>query len=269
MEDYEENSFQNSRYYVKKGEPIIVEGKPIVIPDVESYELSSTPTSGATFDPSSIVSAIDKITTFEFDFISFIEEYKEKIPRIPEELSIKNLKNVFKKKDLVFVFGSGISIQQGVPDWNKLLIELMAKAIAEEMNIGIIQARIYAEVYVKQLSTNPLIIARHIRNHMGGGLSLESKTKELIYKKISQNPSPLFKEILEFFKRTTVKKGVDSVITFNYDNLLEYFCKNNTPLIPFRSIYSKKMDESGIGLPIYHVHGYLPKEKRKRWYDNS
>ena len=73
MEDYEEDSFLNSRY-VRKGEPIIVEGKPIVIPDVESYELSSTPTSGATFDPDSIVSAIDKITTteLEYDFKSFI-----------------------------------------------------------------------------------------------------------------------------------------------------------------------------------------------------
>jgi len=59
-------------------------------------------------------------------------------------------------------------------------------------------------------------------------------------------------------KRTGAK--VKSVITYNFDDLLERELKNKS--IQFHSIYSESEYYDPDELPVYHVHGFLPQEKQ-------
>ena len=48
-------------------------------------------------------------------------------------------------------------------------------------------------------------------------------------------------------------KGINSVITYNYDSLLEIALDD----VPSQSIY--RNDQTlNASLPVYHVHGYVP-----------
>jgi len=51
-------------------------------------------------------------------------------------------------------------------------------------------------------------------------------------------------------------RGIKSVITFNFDSLLEEFLSYNS--IKHKVIYDENIKHSTDELPIYHVHGYLP-----------
>jgi hypothetical protein len=51
--------------------------------------------------------------------------------------------------------------------------------------------------------------------------------------------------------------GVRSVITYNYDNLLEMALSRKRP---YKAVYSKDGDY-GDHLPVFHVHGYVPHDR--------
>jgi hypothetical protein len=55
-------------------------------------------------------------------------------------------------------------------------------------------------------------------------------------------------------------KPLDSIITFNFDALLEENLDNNR--INHKAIYKEGARNSPNELPIYHVHGYLPRSGR-------
>ncbi len=64
---------------------------------------------------------------------------------------------------------------------------------------------------------------------------------------MSANPT------LESIKCLCKSGGVKSVITYNYDNLLEIALGD----LPYQSIWKNQKVEKNK-LPIYHVHGYIP-----------
>ena len=55
-------------------------------------------------------------------------------------------------------------------------------------------------------------------------------------------------------------KPLDSIVTFNFDCLIED--NLTTSSIPNRPIFSEAIKHSSHELPIYHVHGYLPRTGR-------
>lgn len=254
MNDYtadKDDSEENPKKYFRAG---------------SAWGLTSTPSSSATFDTSSVGSIYDKIISTDSweDLVSYVGELKDKKPKINKEKAIGELHTSFLKGDLTFIFGSGISQNKGLPDWDTLLHELFAKAVVKKDNEKLRKAKIYAEVYIKLYPKNPLITARYVRQNIGKtkSLSLESKTKSLIYKHFDGKSHPLFEEIVNFCDCNNGNSKLDSIITYNYDNFIEYFCDKRDPPVPYRSIYSNETNISEKSIPIYHVHGYLPKDER-------
>lgn len=238
--------------------------------NVESGIVLYHSSSSATFDSRSIIDTASQIIDQRIDYISLKEfSEREKIESISKEQLIEKLSTEFKKNNLVFVFGAGISECQKAPKWDELLQKLLTKAL-EKDGIDTVLAKIYAKLYLEQFSKNPLITAKYIRKHIGNGeYDLEQETRNSIYENIDRNKSSLFKEILKFCFNSGLDKGLDSIITYNYDDLIEHFCDANDPVIKYNTRHSKRIDTLGSGIGIFHVHGFLPEWKTKFTRDDK
>lgn len=147
---------------------------------------------------------------------------------VPYEEEIKNRLN----KDRVSLFlGAGVSKSANVPDWSTLLEKL-----SENTD------------WIKREHDN-VIKGRHIVNKHQDDL-LE-KIKTILYAD-NPVPSPLIKAIAKIVKK---RKNVESVISYNYDNLLEKCLEWNNA-----ALYANQRMLNCEYKPIYHVHGFIPQE---------
>jgi len=237
------------------GPPIVSSRDIVVEGGIVPYYSSSS----ATFSSGSIIKAYDEIKAqgeIEENFLTYIDK-EEKKRRITKNKAIKKLSEAYHNKNLVFVFGAGISKSQNIPDWNELLKELLSKALQNE-GIDLSLAKIFSKMYLDQFSKNLLITARYIRKHIGDDeFSLEKETQRLIYSSVDRKLLPLYIQILELCRKTGASQGLDSIITYNYDDIIEYLCDKSVPKIKYNCRYSKTTGGLGRGVIINHVHGYL------------
>ncbi len=109
-----------------------------------------------------------------------------------------------------------------------------------------------------------LIIARNIQQrcrlgpNMDESIIFERFVRCAIYRGTRLKYTQLLKEIIRLCSFYKDKKVLDSVITYNYDDILEYYLNIYGENSSFKPIYFSgiKNDKS---LPIYHVHGFLPR----------
>ncbi len=84
--------------------------------------------------------------------------------------------------------------------------------------------------------------------------TFEEFVREVIYEKMNDTKKyPLFDEIKELMN------NLDSIITYNFDDILDKYLENGSRNI--KTIYSTGMQPEGEELPIYHVHGYLLRDQ--------
>lgn len=174
---------------------------------------------------------------------------------------LKNLIRAFEARKLVFVMGAGVSLPYGLPDWNTLLQKLLLA-----IQVGETDA---AEFFAGVLRPSPLVAARYIRNHFRrpwGERSpqFESAVRKVLYEGIRPRyQSPLMRELCALILAPAGSPMLDSVISYNFDDILETSLVDLGERIgiqlPFRPIFSPGQPVQPNELPIYHVHGYLPR----------
>ena len=92
-------------------------------------------------------------------------------------------------------------------------------------------------------------------------MAFENSIRDALYAGVKKRKdSDLLKEIRQFCIAAGRSPNLDSIITYNYDDLIEQCLKNLDVDIPFSPIYSRGMKHEQHELPIYHVHGYLPQK---------
>jgi hypothetical protein len=74
--------------------------------------------------------------------------------------------------------------------------------------------------------------------------------------------SPLMDEIVRFCIAPGKSPNLNSIITYNFDDILEQSIKKMSIDLPFRSIYGNGQNVETGELPIYHVHGFLPEKEK-------
>ena len=74
--------------------------------------------------------------------------------------------------------------------------------------------------------------------------------------------SLLMNEIVRFCIAPGKSPNLNSIITYNFDDILEQSIKKISIDLPFKSIYGNGQDVEAGELPIYHVHGYLPEKEK-------
>ncbi len=174
-----------------------------------------------------------------------------------------NLSKAYENENLVLVLGAGVSVPYNIPDWNTLLQRLLIESnndVSEtnSAETGYITSHFYTSLF----KSNPLTVARYIQ---GVYLSSDSKHKferavrQILYENIDrESESEIMEEIVQLCISPGKLPNLDSIITYNYDDVLEEKIQSKTLEVPIKSIYYTGMNPQNGELPIYHVHGYLP-----------
>ena len=213
-------------------------------------------------------SSFDKIIDILDDFIKNYDVNLVAKTRISKHKQISKLTESYNKEQLVLVLGAGVSIDYGLPNWNTLLQKLLINTITldlgeEQKEKSIAIAKLFDEIF----SPSPLIAARYLKKFYQDNKneenisSFEDAVRDSIYAEIDQNKeSNLFKEIRQFCVSPGRSPNLNSIISYNYDDILEKYLSTLEIEIPFKSIYSIGVNPATGELPIYHVHGFLPRD---------
>lgn len=191
------------------------------------------------------------------------KEISDKLPKAKRDLkskSVDSLRKAYFDQDLVLVLGAGASIDYGTPSWNSLLQKLLMLTIQGRKDIAIVLSKLFTNIF----SPASVITGRYLQNHFSNGgdeLTFETKVRTILYESADKkSDSPTMDAIAKFCIAPGKTPNLDSIITYNYDDLLESYLTKLDLDIPFRSIYGNGMAAKNGELPIYHVHGFLPEE---------
>jgi len=202
---------------------------------------------------------------------------------------LATLRAAFRSGRLTFYLGAGVSKPNGLPSWEDLVQALYFTTLNDESFIY--ELRPYpnylfalAEWVLKQKNEPLEIIIRKIKQWYEGKDFISMMTHTLYaglaHESFGSDISGLPEYILE--QNATLKaildcsvksvpgiSGLRSIITYNYDNLVELglecyaSAKNN-----FQVIYKHDQQLLPHKVPIYHVHGYIPYESKNINYDD-
>lgn len=170
---------------------------------------------------------------------------------------IRKIRRHYKDESLVLVLGAGISLDYGLPSWSELLQRVLSKIIENNNNSNQVSL-----LFNAVLGPNPLITARYLKlNFNDTQKSFECAIRDALYEKITQTPlNNTYAAITKLCISPGRKPKLDAVITYNYDDILEKNIDRYGLDVKYRSIYSLGINPEKHELPIYHVHGFLPRE---------
>jgi len=155
---------------------------------------------------------------------------------------ILDLQKGFKDEELTLMLGAGISASYNVPSWDNLL-----------------------QQFTKLFNPNSLIAGRYLQKYYTkkgeNNLAFEEQVRKLLYSNIDKKAqSQTINEIINFCVAPGKSPNIDSIITYNYDDIIENSLDNLNIDIDYKSIYGVGMNPEKGQIPIYHVHGYLPRK---------
>lgn len=186
------------------------------------------------------------------------EDYFRSLPK-PVSLTNKDfldeIKDQYLNEQLVLVLGAGVSISCGAPNWNKLLQILHAKTFEEND----ILSSSYASIFEYIFRPNNLITARYISNYLKVENKFNLNVRESLYPKTITD-SDLISELANLCTKKNHLKRLNSIITYNYDDILEENIRSKKDPLLFKSIYGESYLLNDNELPIFHVHGFLPRK---------
>lgn len=190
-----------------------------------------------------------------------IDELIIKIRRIKNKIKVKSISDddkqnkriedakaaVRKNKQIVFFLGAGVSRASGILLWEDLL-----KRLAEKLWVD------KSESFINKNELTSIQKGRYIKaGFEDKDIEFVQSVKEIIYE---DNPVP--KELIKVIGNYALALKLDSIITYNYDNLVEEYI-NGLRIGFCYSIYGDSQIPGGDMLPVYHVHGYIPKSDKE------
>jgi hypothetical protein len=154
------------------------------------------------------------------------------------------------------VCGAGVSMGAGIPGWNDLLHRLlksMMDRISKHHSLSLTKRD--AAEFQRRQSASSLILGKYLKNNLGR--DFEREIRGALYER-DAGSSELIDSIVNLSRPERDGRPLDSIITFNFDALIED--KLTERKIKNKAIFSEAIKHDAIELPIYHVHGYLPRK---------
>lgn len=164
---------------------------------------------------------------------------------------VSRLREHLQRGEMTLFCGAGISLGAGVPAWSNLLLDLLTGMFGKQLPKV---KQDLAELYQSHFSPSPLIMAQYLKNGLGDDFL--SYVRASLYK---ENPttSSLIDAVVELCRPQRSRASLNSIVTFNFDDLLEHNLQENH--IHYHSVFAEGQRPKRSEIPIYHVHGYLPR----------
>lgn len=180
---------------------------------------------------------------FKSDILRSKNEFKREEKK-HEHISVLNRE--YHRCKLVLVLGAGVSHDSNLPDWKTLVQDIYNDMLRQEIwkntripiDLPIINEHGFSE--------SSFIYADYIQDH------LKDSLYTAISKHLYKNKGPKDK----IFEMIWSMKNVRTIISYNYDDLLEEFNIND-----YNVITSGNMGKSPIKTNVYHIHGFIPNLK--------
>lgn len=194
------------------------------------------------------------------------------------EAKINELNDAFKNGTLTLYLGSGVSRANGLPDWNGLVASMYFNFMQTEewrrLQPFPNYVRAVTDWYLSKSKEPIEIIIRKLRTGWSVG-EYNATLRECLYTSFSAydnsgkvndlemiDQNRTLQGIISLFKESVPgRKGLKSVITYNYDDLLER-ALTAQGITNFQTICRQGERVERGKIPIFHVHGYIPIPKR-------
>jgi SIR2-like protein len=172
----------------------------------------------------------------------------------------------------VLFLGAGVSIPYGLPTWKDLVLELLFEQAQGTRRLGQMlphYRRAVASWMTDYFSYDPLVLARMVERDLNARASAGTpgrrtgtsapfleRLRAYVYAN-HQEPEgrTALQAIANLVARNGRRGGVDAIITFNFDDLLERELRQRR--IAVQSVTTgQRLD--GSGFRVIHAHGYVP-----------
>lgn len=154
--------------------------------------------------------------------------------------------------------GAGASIGAGILSWDNLLLMLLeSMMIRMSRKHSLSVEEVDPMEFQRSYSPSALVVGKYLKTNLGNDFL--PQLRDALY---SKNPKScaIIEAIVDLARPQRDGKPLDSIVTFNFDGLIEEALSANN--IRHIAIYEEGMRYSCSELPIYHVHGYLPRKGR-------
>lgn len=168
---------------------------------------------------------------------------------------IKDLQNSFLNDNLTLFLGSGVSKNVKLPNWNDLMERLMVKFLKENYDENYDHINIDAKFKDFSYITLGSLVKHALQEEY------HQKLRDALYEGHNHiiNNNSCLKIITTLCMPPRNGIGIQSIVTYNYDDLLEFYLDNSK--IKYKIIFNENEIPTNDELPIYHVHGYLPHDQ--------
>jgi hypothetical protein len=182
------------------------------------------------------------------------------------------LRRAFRQRELVLFLGAGISIPYGIPSWKNLVLELLFEQAQGTRKLGSLwphYRRAVASWMTDYFDYDPLVLARMVERDLRSRASqraqrsadgkdpfLERLRKHLYASYTKPRERTTLDAIADLIAGGNARGGVDAVVTFNFDDLLERALGRRG--VAVQSVASGDR-QAGAGVKVIHAHGYLPR----------
>jgi hypothetical protein len=208
-------------------------------------------------------------------YLDFSQDFEDGLDRLVSELAgpskkgpkaadgddardthVRVLRDSHRRGRLTLVCGAGVSVGAGIPAWNQLLVRLLDRLMERiaknySLEIGKNTALEFQRAYG---ASSSLILGKYLKNNLGEDFAKE--TRDALYAEADEE-SELINSIVRLSRPQRDTKPLESIITFNFDCLIEEALNRSS--IANKPIFSEAIQHADNELPIYHVHGFLPR----------
>ncbi|RPK03101.1 SIR2 family protein [Priestia endophytica] len=196
------------------------------------------------------------------------QESKDNKPSTQKD-NLQKLKEIYKNEKIVLFLGSGVSKECNLPLWHELIGGLSSEIISNFTDINYLEKKLLIKELSDLLQGNPLISASYLEIGLLQRLAIEeiqkekytfyTKLKEILYKNYKDNinkDSQLYL-IAQAIVQSGLDNGMKSVITYNYDDILQKYLRSINSEYKIQSNFNDSPQEPGF-FSILHPHGFLP-----------